>query len=545
MRSASTKSAPAVPWAVLETDAALATEPGEREDGTSEPILAVAGYGVIGRQVPLVLFAAAVQGVFYLRNVLLLPVLTRVLGAELFGVWIKMQALANLLTPLLGAGVVLGFTRFVPSAPPADRGRYFWSAVLGMAVTGGLMAVAAPWLGPMVGSLLHRADPGSLTVCMLLALGVMPLVAGLGQITASYYQLTDRPRTYGTAILVQVGLLLSGTVFLAWWWGRTLWVPLAVWIGGPGLAAVWLLLRIGRETRCRVDWRSARAMVGFGGPLVPMTMLAWAVDFADRYLLTWLVPEGADALVGVYSASYSLGGLVAMVFGPFFLFYTPAITRLWDTGSIPEVGRLTRLMVKCGLMLALPVTVVGAIYGDLITRWVAGASFRGDPIVVGLVMVGYCLYMVGSYAQMPLLMEKRTGTIVAIGMVTAVVNVALGYLLIPLADPWGRMRGAALATACSFGLFLALNRVAVRGRTGFSLGGVHLASLVALASLACLCLYWGRERGAVAVVLTTILAVALYGGGIIAARVVTPAEVGMVRSALAPLWAALRRGRTG
>jgi O-antigen/teichoic acid export membrane protein len=492
-----------------------------------------------------VLFAAVVQGVFYLRNVLLLPLLTRVLGAELFGAWVKMQGLANLVTPLLGAGAILGFTRFAPSVAADDRGRYFWSAVLGIAVTGGLVAVGIAALGPVIRPQVYQAAPASLTVCMLLALGILPLVSVLGQITASYYQLTDRPHTYGTAILGQVGLLLAGAVLLAWWWGRTLWVPLVAWLCGPVLAVAWLLARIRRETRGQADWRSLGEMVRFGAPLLPMSMMMWVVDSADRYLLTWLVPEGADAVVGVYSASYSLGGLVAMVFGPFFLFYTPAVTRLWDAGNLPEVGRLTRTMVKCGLLLALPVTAVGVTYGDLITRCVAGASFRGDPVVVGLVMAGYCLYMVGSYAQMPLLMEKRTGTILVIGVATAAVNVALGYLLIPLADPWGRMRGAALATTCSFGLFLLLSRVAVRGRRGFSLGGVHLVSLTGLAGLAGACLNWGHDRGAAAAVLTAVLAAALYGGGILVTRVITPAEMSVVRNSLLPWWTAWRRGRVG
>ena len=80
-------------------------------------------------QVKLVLFSASVQAVFYLRNILVLPILTRCLCEELFGVWSKMHALVNLAIPLTGLGLAAGINRFLPSADRERRGALFGTAL--------------------------------------------------------------------------------------------------------------------------------------------------------------------------------------------------------------------------------------------------------------------------------------------------------------------------------------------------------------------------------------------------------------------------------
>ncbi len=498
------------------------------------------------RQVPLVLLGAAVQVVFYLRNVLLLPMLTRVLGAELFGVWTKMQALANLLTPLLGFGAVVGLTRFLPSAVPGDRGRYLWSAVSAAAATALLFGVGAAGSGSAAAGLLCVANSGLVTGGMLVALVMVSLAAALGQMASAYYQLTARPVAYAGAIAGQVAALLATVTVVGAFLGASLWVPVMGWSIGPALAAAWLLLRIRAEVPWCFSAVDLRRMVRFGAPLLPVPLVMWVVDFSDRYLLSWWASSGGgtDALVGVYGAGYAVGGLVAMVFGPFFLFYTPEATRLWDAGDIDAVGRLTRVMARGGLLLALPLTALGWVYGDRITGWVAGPGYHPEPAVVGLVMCGYCLYMVGSYAQVPLLLAKRTTAVLAVGASVAVANVVICRWLIPRPLPWGQMRGAALATCAAFGLFLVLNRILAGDRARLSLGWVKLGGMALLACLSGALLAWGRGNGGrVAIGLSGAMALGVYLGGIASLRLVTAAEVAQVRAALTPLWDAVRRRR--
>ena len=436
-----------------------------------------------------------------------------------------MQALANLSVSFLGFGVMMGLSRFLPSAERENRGGFFWSAEVAIVLTGGLLVVGLLIFQSEIAPLLYQASPESITSGVLVALGLLTVVLALAQTTASYFRLLDHPLIYGLAILAQVVFLLIGVVGWWWWLGRDIWVPLAAWIMGPGIAAGWAMVKIARLAPIRVDWGRLRDMVRFGLPLLPIGAIMWIIDFADRYLLTWLVSEEADIVVGIYTANYALGGIVVMVFGPFFLFYTPAVTRLWDEGKGKEAGRVTRRTVKFAVLCALPVVMAGVFGGEEVVGVVAGEHFRAHPSVMSLIMVGYAFYMIGAFAQTPLLMGKRTALILGISLLAATVNIGLGLLLIPLPPPWGGMQGAALATTVSFAVYLGASRLATWRVREFALGWGSLFSLSVLAVLGGGGIWLVGTETFIRMVGGIGLGLGVYFGGIIGLKIVDRQEL--------------------
>ncbi len=474
------------------------------------------------RQIQLVIFSGLVQGLFYLRNILFLPLLTRCLGVELFGVWSKMHALSNLATPLLGLGIIAGLSRLLPSTPPDRRGPLFWSAGSVVAASAVLGVALLLLLRPQLVELLYQAAPAAISGSMLAALGGIALTTALGQMAVSYYRLLDRPIPYGWGTVMQLVLLLVALAGCWWIIGRSLWVPLYAWMIGPGIVVLYLLFRIRQETAVRADVMGLREMLRFGVPLLPATLVIWVIDFADRYLMTWLIPSDADAIVGVYGANYAFGGIVVMAFGPFFLFYTPAVTRLWDRGDLAEVGHLTRQTVKYAVIVAVPILFAAPLLGGKGIRLIAGDQFQAHQTVIGLIMLGYFLYMLGVFAQTPLLMEKRSWAVFGITGIAAVINVCLGYLLIPLPPPWGQMQGAALATVCSFTLFLLANCYATRK---VSLGWRCLAGIAAIAMLAASIVVVWTPRSPVSWGASILVAGAFYCAGLLTTGIVRRSEL--------------------
>ncbi len=351
--------------------------------------------------------------------------------------------------------------------------------------------------------------------------GSMALV----QLSMGYFHSTARTGFYSLGMVLQViGLAVAALVAV----GipeSGLWVPVGAMVVGPALACTVLVGKAASEVGVTVGIHDLRRMLAYGLPLVPMAGFQWTVDFADRYLLGWLAPGGGDGLVGQYGASYAMGGLVAMVFAPFYLFYTPVATARWDAADFTEVARMTRIMSKCGWACAVALTAAGFVYGGTLTRLVAGAGFESDSLVVGTVMAAYCLYMMSGFAQLPLQMTRRTDLILWISLGAAVVNVGACCLLIPLPEPWGGARGAAAATLLSFAVHLSLSVVLGRRCRPLETRWADIGAVACLGCCAVVVLRLGRDAGPLGITLSVAGALLLYGGGLLATGVFAVREL--------------------
>jgi O-antigen/teichoic acid export membrane protein len=467
----------------------------------------------------LVLFAVVVQGIFYLRNIVVLPIFTRCLGEELFGVWSKMHALINMAVPLTGLGLVAGIHRFLPSADQERRGRLFGTALSVIAIGSVAFTIVIVSVSPMLAPLVYVSDPQALSLPILLAVAGVLGVASLSPLTLDYFRFTDRPLRYGVGVLLQVSML-SLAAGLGWaWLGRSLWVPILAWGSSLLLTVAWCLRRIRIELNFSFDRNAMREMMRFGIPFLPLGILVWALQTLDRYMLSWLLPEQGDQIVGVYAANYSMAGLIAMVFSPFFLFYLPAAARLWDGNQIKQLGSLTRQSVKYALVFAVPVLVAAPVLGDSGLRLLAGPEFRADTSVIVCIMIGVCLHQLSAFAETPLTMQKRTGLILVYTVAAVVVNSFLNWILIPQRGPWGGLTGAALASALASGVWLILNIIGTRRVAGFSLGW-SMVVRIAIAATPSAFLAWNAQPdGVVQVALTVLAGGSLYAGLLFATRV--------------------------
>ncbi len=434
------------------------------------------------RHIRLVGFAVLVQGLFHLRNILLLPILTRCLGPASYGVWGKIHAFTNVLVPVMALGVLEGMRRFLPAAERNERRVLFAGAAAtltaGGAVVLGVLATSAPWLARVMDL---TADGDYLSRSVFVGIGFMLIFKGLGQLCVDFYRHSDRPLAYGLATAGQVGLVVA--VALAGWrfLGATQWTPIAAWGIGPLLVVAVCLAHIlwdGSPSQgAPVEAGPSRAaatgrMVRFGVPLTVTPLLVWCMHSADRYMIGWLRSDLGNEAVGIYTANYALGGLVALVFSPLWAFYMPAVTRLWDSGEWDQARHLTAQTTKYGLVLMVPVILAAPVLGDAGIRLVTGdAAFRAQTVVLFFVMVGYALHMLGNLARVPLQLALSTGLVLRNSLLAAAINLALNGLLIPREDAWGGLTGAALATALGFGAYVALNRYSQKPDCHLPLGG--------------------------------------------------------------------------
>ena len=384
-----------------------------------------------------------------LRGVLLLPLIAGALGAAAFGVWVQLLSVVTLGSALAELNLRTAAVRLlVGEQSPERRAERFWSIVAGstaLSVAGG----AAMWLAaePMALLLLRDASaapvfragafliPG--TTLNAVQLG---LLRGIGEV-----------RQYSVLnVIVHGGETLVALVLLLIWPAL---VPallgMAAWrLGAAGFLVAGGVRRVGLARPRAAALREAMA---FSVPTMPAVLAREMMDKADRFILGALM--GA-ASVGVYSAAYSLAGVLLQFVHPIRLTLLPRMGAMWDRGEHDRAAETLRRVFRYFAAVAIPSVVGLAVVGAPVLRLLAGDRIarEGGP-VVWIAAVGVMLFGLTMIVNQLFFAGRWTWALPVVFGTGAVLNVGLNFLLIPA---YGLV-GAAWSTVAAYAVALGMS----------------------------------------------------------------------------------------
>jgi len=355
---------------------------------------------------------------------LLLPLYTRVLSPEEYGIR-AMVALGIELTMLLVAcGLKEATTRFYVGGP--DRAMRAEAASTGMLTHAGLIG-AGVLAGIAGSSWLAGALLGDAALAPYLRLG---LVAGFFMHVheGAFVYLRARGRARTVAIISLATLLASVALNLLF--------VVALRLGVAGIfyseilvfavSGVIFTAKALREVGVRWDRALATEMMRFGAPLMLMPF-AWL--FVTRADIMFLTHYGSLAYVGIYSLSVQCAQVLWLaVIYPF--------RNMWDPMQFQigrdEAGRrMFRRAFQWVTFLAVVSAFGCAIFADDVIRVMAAPAFHGAAAVVPILVIAHVLEVVYVFFNSALLVRNRTSLVAAVAVVTVVVNLAANAVLVP------------------------------------------------------------------------------------------------------------------
>jgi O-antigen/teichoic acid export membrane protein len=396
--------------------------------------------------------ATAFMGV---RQLVFIPLVARLLGAEAYGIWSQVTVSVGLLAPVLLLGFGESCARYFPAMSDRRRMSREIGAMLGwiwgvMLIFGAAVIVSRR----SVSLLVFARDDLAATVVLLIALVAARVTWLFAQ---GVFRSRHRIRVYaliqiattGLEILVSSILLLSTSAGLAG--------VLAVFIGTEAIIAFALLVVVGRW----VGWprglhlEAARKHLRFALPLIPNALLLWVVNLSDRFVITHAF---GLAKAGVYAASYELSYLITVFMGPIALGFYPAASAMWDGGERDRLSRYAEMALRYYLLLAVP-SMAGLLYlAPSLLRLLAGAGFVTHRGLLALLLVGLGIYALNRVTAYPISLAERTRWLVPTSVLAAALNLGLNLWLVPR---WGIVAAAgstALCYALRSGILLLLAR---------------------------------------------------------------------------------------
>jgi O-antigen/teichoic acid export membrane protein len=447
-------------------------------------------------------------------QLLLVPILTRVLAPGAFGVTELVQGYLQMAAIVLVLGMDGALARFFYQEPDRDARVRMVSTSLGFrllttgAAAAALAALATPLAAGLVGGTAYRKY-------VLLAAGMLPFTL-LAMFASDVLRVTFQPRKYLVLNFLQTVLVTGLSVVFVVHLDRG---PAGVLYGrlvGDALSAVLglVLIRHNLVPVFRAD--VLRRMLSYGAPALPAAIGFGVIASLDRYVLqlTRTIEEVAVYAVALrfFSVMTFAASAFQLAYGPFAYARagSPEAPRLFARvlAGYAAVGSFGALLVSSFAPEALAVLVPPEYAAAAVPAlWLAFAAvalgaYTVTSIGIGLALrtelLGACAFSGAvACAVAHAVLTPRYGppgaavaTLAGYG-VTAVVTYRLAQRVHPV--PY---RGGLVLGLCALALILAL---AARPLAGAGAAGVA-ARIAVLAAFAAVCV-WLRvwtERGAVA-----------------------------------------------
>jgi O-antigen/teichoic acid export membrane protein len=394
-------------------------------------------------------YLTAVELVVKARGLIILPLLTKYLGAEQFGIWSQTSAIAATVTPLIVLGTDSAVIRYLPGMSETSQQRFFvaWLlAIMGAALgAAGLLMLAPEAIsGTFFGN-------GDFTRFIFLAGLVLVVTLGLNCLR-NWFRIRNETRAFGAVAAIQAMVSLAALAL-----GIVQAVPLESLILYAVVAdllvalgcSMHILRRIGR--RVSPDFSLLGKLLRYGLPLVPASFAMWGMNYLGRL---FLVQYGTLEEVGIYAVVCQIGMIaVQFLVNPIWTMYASTAAEAHNQGRRGDVQRLFDQSIGAILLVTVPSLVGLLILGKDVLALIASPQYFPGAPLIALVALGYLLHMLASYCEISLGLAHRQHLATVSTVLAFLVNIVASALLIPSYT----IAGAALSTALAFATQMAFS----------------------------------------------------------------------------------------
>jgi O-antigen/teichoic acid export membrane protein len=352
----------------------------------------------------------------------LIPLYTRVLTTEDYGILGVVNSIIAILNIFLAAGIGNSILRFYYDYQDEDERRNYLGttaiALLGFSLLGALIVdLSGPYI---LGKYL------SIPYTPYVRLGIwISFVTNFAVIPLALTRAQERPVAF---ISFTLGSFLANTfaiIFFVVVLKQGALGSLRGWLTGSCLIVIPYLVFIIRNINFKFSSQTARMIMSFSLPLVPSLLGTWVLSVSDRLVLQEYVPLGD---LGIYNLGYKIGLVMTLISGAINNAWIPVYFReAQSSQGIKVIIRFTTyiamLMAFIGLGLALLSKEVIAIMSH--------PDYHRAYVIVPPVVLGYWVVAINATFNKALMLAKKTYYMPVATLIAGAANVALNLWLVP------------------------------------------------------------------------------------------------------------------
>ena len=448
-----------------------------------------------------IVWVAVSQAFVFLVGLVTLPALTKSYSPEIYGVWVQIVVTVGLLVPVLTLVLGGAEVRFLAAEDDIEKRRHAFGAMLWPILAFACLSVII--------SLLLRQDLSTFLFAKPEYAHLIPLTFLWASMEAlfsfSILYLLARGKTKRFSIIV-IGLTMTKMVVIVTlaMAGYSLgWI--IVWlIAGQTVFAAAVFGMIVREIGLpKPALEGLKGYLAFSLPLIPSWILLWVIDASDRYFITHLLNLSQT---GIYSASYAMGGLIALFCLPLHVVLFPTLSRLWEQKELSRVRNYLEYSTKLFLTLAIPGAAGLYILSQPLLGILTTPDYMAGGGLVLLVALGTMLLGVYQINIFIILLVKQTKWLPLMMAIAALTNAGINLALIPKIG----IMGAAISTIASYFVLAAIVTIWARRVISYKVDVKVLAKVIAGTLLMAFCLSFIRISGVLGIIVVAIAGVTIF-----------------------------------
>jgi O-antigen/teichoic acid export membrane protein len=184
--------------------------------------------------------------------------------------------------------------------------------------------------------------------------------------------------------------------------------------------------------------------IAYGLPLIGLEISALLLVTSDRYLLQHFLGSTA---VGIYSVSSNFTIYAIDFFSePLRLAVLPLVMSIWDKKGKEETQKFLSSVFKFYFIIGIPIIFSFSFIGRDLLVLFASSKFEEGATILPFIVTGYVIHKANFLYGAGLYLKKKTVVLSVIIFSSAILNICLNVILIPILG----LQGAALTTLLSF-----------------------------------------------------------------------------------------------
>lgn len=381
-----------------------------------------------------------------LSGIILLPILTKTLPIEEYGIWVQISVTIGLIPLVVTLGLPYTMVRFLAAAKTREEIQEGFYSIAFIVVFTGAIASLLLFLfsKPIAVSLFDN----NLTIARIIPLIVF--IESLNILSINFFRTFQQIKRYSIFSFIRTWLNVALVAYFI--------------LSGYGIfgAVIGLLISsffvfliqaciILSEIGVKIPkFTHMREYLAFSIPTVPSNLSSWVVNSSDRYVIGIFL---GTAFVGYYSPGYALGSMINMFLAPLTFMLPAVLSKYYDENNMNEVKTILRYSLKYFLLLAIPAAfglslLSKPILTILSTPEIASEGYLITPFVAASAL------LFGAYAVIAqvIVLKKRIEITGTIWITAAILNLGLNVIFVPYIG----ILGAAITTLLAFTLALIL-----------------------------------------------------------------------------------------
>jgi len=361
-----------------------------------------------------------------LSSLILLPILTKNLTIQDYGVWAQFIATVTFIPLVVNLGLPYSMVRFLPVKTDKNQIKEEFYSITFLVLFVSLIASLLLYIfSKQIGAVFFN---GNTIVAQLLA------IIGLFMTTIAsflnYFRTFQQMKLYSIITLIQTYFMVILVSFLV-----ISGYGVEIAVSGYFIVQLVIFLIVFALVISQIgfkfpEFKNIREYLSFGLPTVPGNLSSWMVELSDRYVIGIIL---GITFVGYYTPAYTLGNIIAMFLSPFAFILPPLLSSCYDQNKMEEVENYMRYSLKYFVLIALPsVFGLSLLSRPLLEIITTSAIAINSYFITPFIALGAFLFGIYGIVSQALVLEKKTKIIGSMWIFAAFINIALNILLVPI-----------------------------------------------------------------------------------------------------------------